>query len=176
MIGQLNDILDVSLEQSWRLPRIDSFLQTFFLDHLPSAFRIDTHASIISIFLKNRSTQFERVQHLVENINRIFLLNESAQRIILKYGQHRTLIDQLLQDGTCLTPDKLAKNATMDLQTESKSIKIPGFDISILKSSFRYLTGKQQEYITKIILYDFLQVRLSTKRRASFGFLSRIKK
>ena len=171
MIDQLRDFINSSLEQSWRLPQIDSFLQTFFLEQLPSstklqsAFRIDTHASIISIFLKNRSTQLERVQHLIQNINRIFLLNESVQRIVLKSRQYRSLIDQLLEDGKCLTPDKLSNNTTkfaMVLQPES--IKLPGFDIPVLNSSFRYLTGKQQEYITKIILNDFLQVNSSVEK------------
>ena len=141
------------MDKPWRLSQIDGFLQKFFFNELPSTFRIDTHSTIISIFLKNRSTQDERVRQLINKVNRQFLLNETVQRIIVRSERYRSLIDQLLEDEKCLTVEKLANN-----QPETKNMKLPGFHISILSSSFRYFTGKQQEYLTKIILHDFLQV------------------
>ncbi|CAF4677768.1 unnamed protein product, partial [Rotaria socialis] len=52
---------------------------------------------------------------------------------------------------------KLATN----LKAETKNIKLPGLSIHVLNCSFHYLTGKQQEHITKIILHDFLQKNIS---------------
>jgi hypothetical protein len=169
MLNELNDSMNSYLAKSWRVPQIDSFINSFFMDYLPSStklqsvFQIDTHSSIISLFLKKRLTQFERVNQLINKIDKIFFLNEIVQRITLRSQQHRQLIDKLIEDDKCVTFEKLSNEETKlatNLQPKTKNIKLPGLNINILNSSFHYLTGKQQEHITKIILHDFLQVNI----------------
>ncbi|CAF3289844.1 unnamed protein product [Rotaria sp. Silwood2] len=166
MLDELNDSISSYLPKSWCLPQIDSFINSFFIDYLPSstklqtAFQIDTHNSIISVFLKKRSTQFERINQLINKIDKIFFINEIVQYIALRSQQHRQLIDKLIEDNKCVTFEKLSNEETKlatNLQSKTKNIKLPGLSINILKCSFHYLTGKQQEHITKIILQDFLQ-------------------
>ena len=128
------------MDKPWRSSQIDAFLQKFFRGELPSTFRIDSHSPLVSIFLKNRATQRERVGQLINKLNRLFLLDETIQRIIVRSKEYRSLIDQFLQD------------------TQTEDTKIPGFHIPVLNSSSCYLTGKQQDYLTKTILHDFLQV------------------
>jgi len=165
MLDELNDSMNSYLAKSWRVPQIDSFINSFFMDYLPSStklqsvFQIDTHSSIISLFLKKRLTQFERVNQLINKIDKIFFLNEIVQRIALRSQQHRQLIDKLIEDNKCVTFEKLSNEET-NLRSKLKNIKLPGLNINILNSSFHYLTGKQQEHITKIILHDFLQVNI----------------
>ncbi|CAF4787876.1 unnamed protein product [Rotaria sp. Silwood1] len=166
MLDELNDSIRSYLPKSWRLPQIDSFINSFFIDYLPSSitlqtvFQIDTHSSIISLFLKKRSTQFERINQLITKIDKIFFINEIVQYIALRSQQHRQLIDELIEDNKCVTLEKLSNEETkfaINLQSQTKNIILPGLNINILNCSFHYLTGKQQEHITKIILHDFLQ-------------------
>jgi hypothetical protein len=169
MLDELNNSLNFCLKKSGYLPQVDSFITSFFIDHLPSstklqsAFQIDTHSSIISMFLKNRSTQVERVNQLINKIDKNFFIDETIQRITLRSQQHRQLIDKLIEDDKSLTIDKLSNEETTlakNLQSKTKNIKLPGLHIPILNSSYYHLTGKQQEHITKIILHDFLQVNI----------------
>jgi len=169
MIDELNDSLSSYLEKSWCLPQIDSFINSFFMDYLPSSrklqsiFQIDIHSSIISLFLKKRLTQFQRVNQLINQIDKIFFLNEIVQQIALRSQQHRKLIEKLIEDNKSVTFEKLSNQETKlttNLQSKTKNIKLPGLYINILNSSFYHLTGKQQEHITKIILHDFIQVNL----------------
>ncbi|CAM4750560.1 unnamed protein product [Rotaria magnacalcarata] len=186
MLNELDDLLKCSFEKSWRLPQIESFVNSFFIDYLPSstklqsAFRIDEHSSIISIFLKNRSTQCERVNHLINKIDKIFLLNDIVQQIALRSQQHHLLIDKLIEEDKCVTLERLSNEETKlatSLKAETKNIKLPGLSIHVLNCSFHYLTGKQQEHITKIILHDFLQDKEVTnpKKLKSLRILHRLK-
>ncbi|CAF3309553.1 unnamed protein product [Rotaria socialis] len=166
MLDELNDSLSSFTIKIWRLPQIDSFLNLFFTEHLcsstkiQSSFDIDQHSSLISFFLKNKSTQLERINQLINNINKIFFVNTNVQRIALRSQQYRQFIDELIQDEKCLTIDKLL-NETSDFRliknSETKNLKLPGLNIEVLNSCYCLLTGKQQQTITKIILNDYLQ-------------------
>jgi hypothetical protein len=169
MLNELNDRLSSCLTKPWRLPEIDLFLNSFFTDHLPSstklqsAFQIDTHSSIISFFLKNHSTRFERLNQLINKIDKIVFIDKTVQRIALRSQQYRQFLDELIQDDKCLTLDKLSNQQSklsMNLNSKTKNLKLPGLDLEILNNSSRQLTGNQQEHITKIILNDYLQVKL----------------
>ena len=184
MINDLTDRISYCMANPWRSPRIDAFIHSFFLEHLPSSrklqsvFRIDTHSPLVSLFLKNRSTQFERVAQLIDKFDKTFLFHEAVQRIALHSRQHRQRIDQLIADEKCVTGDKLF-NEDIHLQSETTSttnIKFPGLHVNLLCSSFSHLTGHEQERITKIILHDFVQVdcRL-TKRSSTTVFSSRLR-
>ncbi|CAF4947375.1 unnamed protein product, partial [Rotaria socialis] len=63
-----------------------------------------------------------------------------------------------------------------NLKAKTKNIKLPGLSIHVLNCSFHYLTGKQQEHITKIILHDFLQDKEVTnpKKLKSLRVLHRL--
>jgi len=174
MLDKLNDCINSTWAKPWHLPQIDSFINSLFIDYLPSSkklqstFQIDRHSLLISLFLKKRSTQLERVDQLVNKIDKIFFLNENVQRIILCSQQHRSLIDDLIQDDKCVTLEKLSNEQTQfvtNLQSETKNIILPGLNINILNSYSHHLTGKQQEHITKIILHDFLQVDISIEKK-----------
>lgn len=170
MLDTLNDAVNCSMQKSWLIPQMDSFINSFFVENLlssiklQSAFHLYQHSSMVSIFLKNRSTQFERINQLINRIDKVFFMNEIVQQILLRSQQHHALIDKLIEDDKCVTFDKLSDAETSrlarNLQIQTKNIIYPGFDINILNSSSHYLTGKQQEHITKIILNDFLQVNL----------------
>ena len=173
MIDQIDTLLSSYITKAWRLPQIDSFLNSFFTESLPSStklqssFKIDTHSSIIEIFLKNKSTRFDRVKQLIE-IDQVFFIDENVQRSILVSQQHRQLIDQLIQDDKCVTLDKLTTEQSKlmaVLNSEKKNIKLPGLDINLLSYCSFLLTGKQQEHITRIILNDYLQVRTLIKMK-----------
>ncbi|CAF3902890.1 unnamed protein product [Rotaria sordida] len=166
MLDELNDSIDSYLQNSWRLSKIDSFINSFFIDYLPlstklqTVFQIDRHNSMISLYLKKRSTQFERINQLINKIDKIFFINEFVQHIALRSQQYQQLIDKLIEDNKCVTFEKLLNEETklaINLQSKIKNIKLPGLYINILNCSFHYLTGKQQKHITKIILHDFLQ-------------------
>ena len=168
MLTDLNDSIVLSFEKPWLLPTIDSFLHSFFYDHLPTsnklqtAFQIDKNSFLISIFLKNRSTQHERVKHLINNIDRSFFFNQTVQSIVLHSKEYREFLDRLLENNQCLTIEQLTTNDNnrliLNLETEIKYKKFPGLCLEILvNNSSRYLTGKQQEHIAKMILNDYLQ-------------------
>ncbi|CAF4130497.1 unnamed protein product, partial [Rotaria sp. Silwood2] len=166
MLQELNNALDIFIENAWRLPQIDSFLNLFFLESLcsstklQSSFEIDGHANIISFYLKNKSTQFERVNQLINNIDKIFFIDHNVQRIVLRSQQHRKFLNDLIQDDKCVDFDKLSNEQSKlstKLNSYTKNLKLPGLDINLLSYSFRQLTGKQQEHITNIILNDYLQ-------------------
>ncbi|CAF1192166.1 unnamed protein product [Rotaria sordida] len=166
MLDELNNSLNSYLDQAWRLPQIDSFINSFFTKSLSSStklqssFKIDTHSSMISLYLKQKSTRFERVNQLINNIHRIFFINKNVQRIILHSQQYRQFIDELIQDDKCLTIDKLSNEEcklAAALHSGTKNVKLPALDIELLNCCLHLLTGKQQEHITNIILNDYLQ-------------------
>jgi hypothetical protein len=168
MVNELNNHLDCQIIDAWRLPEIDSFLKSFFTESLPSStklqssFKIDTNLTLISFFLKTKSTKFERVNYLINKLDRLFFLNEDVQRIALRSQQYRQLIDQLIQDDKCFIVDKLTNEQSKfasNLNSTTQNLKLPGLNINLLSSSSQLLTGKQQEHITNIILNDYLQVR-----------------
>ena len=168
MLNELNNHLTNQITDAWCLSEIDSFLKSFFTESLPSStkvqssFGIDTHSTLISFFLKTKSTKFERVNYLINKLDQLFFLNEDVQRIALRSQQYRQLIDQLVQDEKCFVLDKLTNEQTKfssNLNSITKNVKFPGLNIDILNSSSQLLTGKQQEHITNIILNDYLQVK-----------------
>ena len=174
LVEELCDCLS-SFERKSKCPaEIDSFLTTFFTQSLPSsfklqsAFQIDLHFLLIKLFLKNRSTRLERVDYLINQLDKVFFLNTDVQRIALYSEQQRAFIDQLIADQKSITLDKISNEAsrfTSVLKSETKNIKFPGFHLNVLCSCARYLTGKQQEQITSLILNDFLRVCFSTTRQ-----------
>jgi len=161
-------------ESSKCLPEIDSFLNEFFTKSLPSSsklqssFQIDKHSVIILEYLKNKSTRFERVNQLINQIDKIFFIDEKVQRIVLRSQQHRKFIDQLIEDDKCVTLDKLSNEQskfTVNLTSQTKNTKFPGLNINLLAHLSQLLTGKQQQHITNIILDDYLQVIILIKRQ-----------
>jgi hypothetical protein len=172
MLDELDNALESNLTNAWHLPEIDSFINSFFVESLPSstklqsAFKLDQHSTILSFFLKSKSTQFERVNYLIKKLDQTFFLNQNVQRIALRSQQHRQLIDQLIQDDKSFTLEKLSNqqsNFATNLNSTTKNLKFPGLDIDLLNNSSQLLTGKQQQHITNIILNDYLQVRTLTK-------------
>jgi len=113
MVNELNNLLSYYNTKYYCLPEIDLFLNEFFTKSLPSStklqssFRLDTHSSFITLYLKNKSTRFERVNYLINQIDQLLFINQNIQRILLYSQQYRQLIDQLLQDNKCITFDKL---------------------------------------------------------------------
>jgi hypothetical protein len=168
ILDQINNSFNSFFSKPWLLKEIDSFLNSFFTDYLPSSsklqstFQIDTHSQMISLFLKKHSTQFERVNQLIKKIDKTFFINENVQRIALDSQEHRQLIDQLIKDDKCFTLDKLENEESklaIVLTSQTKNIKYPGLNLNVLLTNSLYqLTGKQQEHITNIILNDYLQV------------------
>jgi hypothetical protein len=174
MVNELNNLLSSCEGKFWCLPEIDSFLNEFFTKSLPSssklqsAFQIDTHSSIILLYLKNNSTRFERVTQLINQIDKTFFIDKNVQRIVLRSQQHRSFIDQLIQDEKCLTLDKLSNEQSKfaaTLSSNTKKLKSPGLDLDILNAYSHLFTGKQQQHITNIILNDYLQVITLIKKR-----------
>jgi len=163
-VTEINDLLMKFFRNTWSLSQIDEFLHSFFFEHLrcstklQSVFNIDEHSFLISLFLKPRSTRLIRVHRLLNEIDQIFFLHLDVQRTILRSQQDRQFIDKLLEVEKCVNAEKLSKEQCNLCSNK----KIPGFDIIILKTLYYQLTGKQQEYITKIILNDHLQV-INTK-------------
>lgn len=157
LVTEINNFLMKCFHNAWRLPEIDLFLHSFFFEHLrcstklQSAFDIDEHSFLISLLLKPRSTRLERVHRLLNEIDQIFFLHIDVQRAVLC---SRQLIDKLLENEKYLNADRISKEQT----NFSSNKRIPGFDITILNHCHYQLTGQQQEYITNIILNDYLPV------------------
>ncbi|CAF4467932.1 unnamed protein product [Rotaria sp. Silwood2] len=166
MLDELSNSLDSYIDEAWHLPQMDLFINTFFTQSLSSStklqstFQIDEHSSMISFYLKNKSTRFERVNQLINQIDKIFFIDPNVQRIALHSQKYQQLIDELVQDNKCLTLDKLTneqcKLSTI-LSATTKNLKLPGLYINILSSCYYLLTGKQQQHITHIILNDYLR-------------------
>lgn len=99
--------------ESWSIPKIDAFLNSFLTTHLISSKDIleslnqQDIETFVSLYLKAKSTQLERAQFLIEQMDKRLILNSDVQRIILRTPKYRSLIDQLLQDDKILTVDKL---------------------------------------------------------------------
>jgi hypothetical protein len=170
MLNELNGLLSsYNDKKSKCLPEIDLFLNEFFTKSLPSstklqsAFEIDKNPSILRLFLKNKSTRLERVNYLINQIDKLFFIDKNIQRIALHSQQHRSFIDQLIQENKSWTLDKISNEKSLFfvcLNSRTKNMKLPGLDIDLLNNSSQYLTGKQQEHITNIILNDYLQVNI----------------
>jgi hypothetical protein len=169
MLNELNNFLSSYNNKSKCLPEIDLFLNEFFTKFLPSskklqsAFEIDKNLSILQLFLKTKSTRLERVNYLINQIDKLFFINENIQRIAVRSQQHRIFIDQLIEENKSLTLDKISNEQSLFfvcLNSRTKNIKLPGLNIYLLNNSSQYLTGKQQEHITNIILNDYLQVNI----------------
>jgi hypothetical protein len=174
LITELKNFLTSTSKRTGCWPEIDSFLNEFFTKSLPSStklqssFQIDTHSAIILYYLKNKSTRFERVNQLINQIDKIFFIDEHVQRIALRSQQHRKLIDQLIEDDKSVTLDKLSNEQSKfaaNLTSQTKNTKFPGLNIDLLTHFSRLLTGKQQKHITNIILDDYLQVIILIKRQ-----------
>ncbi|CAF1145573.1 unnamed protein product [Rotaria sp. Silwood1] len=166
MLDELNNALQSYIDKAWRLPQIDSFINLFFTQSLSlstklqSAFKIDAHSSMISFYLKNNSTRFERVNQLINQIDKIFFIDTDVQRVALRSQQYRQFIDELIQDNKSLTIDKLSNEQckfSAALNSTTKNLKLPGLNIEVLNSCYHLLTGKQQQHITNIILNEYLQ-------------------
>ncbi|CAM4963222.1 unnamed protein product [Rotaria socialis] len=129
MLDELNDSLSSFTIKIWRLPQIDSFLNLFFTEHLcsstkiQSSFDIDQHSSLISFFLKNKSTQLERINQLINNINKIFFVNTNVQRIALRSQQYRQFIDELIQDEKCSALTTNNTNETTSGRTRGAAVQ-----------------------------------------------------
>ncbi|CAF1429131.1 unnamed protein product, partial [Rotaria sordida] len=99
---------------------------------------------------------------LINQIDKIFLIDTNFQRIALRSQQYRQFIDELIQDNKSLTIDKLSNKQckfSATLNSKAKNLELPGLYIELLNSYCHLLTGKQQQQqrITNIILNDFLQ-------------------
>jgi hypothetical protein len=146
-VTEINNLLMKYFDDGWRLPQIDLFLHSFFFEHLrcstklQSAFDIDEHSFLISLFLKPRSTRLERVYRLLNEMNQIFFLHIDVQRIVLYSQQYRKFIDQILEDEKCVNAEKLSKEQSNLCSNK----KIPGFNITTLNNCYYQLTEKQQE-------------------------------
>ncbi len=169
MVNELNNFLSSYNDEKQKcLPEIDLFLNEFFTKSLPSSkklqssFNIDTHSSMIKLYLANKSTRFERVNYLINQIDKIFFIDQNIQRIILRSQQHRTLIDQLIQDNKLVTLDKITNEDSPFVisNSQTKNVKLPGLNVEVLNNSSQFLTGKQQEHIANIIRNDYLQVNI----------------
>ncbi|CAF0890863.1 unnamed protein product [Adineta steineri] len=163
---ELNELLKSYLEKAWRLPQIDIFINNFFTKILPastklqSQFQLDINSTLISFYLKNRSTRFERVNFLINKLNKVFFIDPNVQRIAIRSQQHRQFIDQLIQDDKCVTVEKISKEQTKQephTKIKIKIFKLPGLHLDTLWSLSYLLTGKQQQHITNIILNDYFQ-------------------
>jgi hypothetical protein len=168
LVTEVNNLLMKCFHDASCLRQIDSFVHSFFFEHLclsaklQSAFNIDEHSFLISLLLKPRTTRLERVHRLLNEIDQIFFLHIDVQRTVLRSPQCRPFIDKLLEDEKCVDINKLSpeqSNLTSNIQDK----KIPGFNINILNNCHYQLTGQQQEYITKIIRNDYLQVKNSIR-------------
>ncbi|CAF3787569.1 unnamed protein product [Rotaria sordida] len=162
LITEINNLLLKHFDNVWRLTQIDSFLYSFFFEHLrystqlQSAFDINEHSFLISLLLKPKSTRLERIHQLLNDIDQIFFFHIDVQRIILYSQQYRQFIDKLLEDEKCIDVNKLS-NKQINLNSTIQNKKLPGFNINILIKYYYQLTGQQQERITNIILNDYLQ-------------------
>lgn len=154
------------LGQSRTPPELDSFLDTFFRETLPSStklqsvFHITDHQPLINSYLKNRSTRLERVNYLLTKLDRLFLINNDVQRIAVRSQQYRELIDRLIQDEKVVTAENFIGENTRFTANENldrTDIRLPGLEFKILNVYSQYLTSKQQEHIRKIILSDYFQ-------------------
>ncbi|CAF4030110.1 unnamed protein product, partial [Adineta steineri] len=185
MLTELNTSLESYLDKAWRLPQIDIFINKFFTKTLPSsstlqsAFSLDRRATLISFYLKNRSTRFERVNYLINKLDKLFFFNPDVQKIAIRSQQHRQLIDQLIQDDKCVTSEKILKEQTkqgLNVKRIPKTLKLPGLHLDTLWSLSFLLTGKQQEHIAKIILNDYFQDKGigNSEKLASFRILPRL--
>ncbi|CAF4099371.1 unnamed protein product [Adineta steineri] len=166
MITELNISLKEYLEKAWCLPQIDIFINRLFTKTLPSSptlqsvFPLGINATLISYYIKNRSTRFERVNYLINKLDQIFFINYDVNKIAVRSQQHRQLIDQLIQDEKCLTAEKILKQQTKQgliVKPIPKQLKLPGLHFDTLWTLSYLLTGKQQEHIAKIILNDHIQ-------------------
>ena len=159
-----------SYQNQNKIPKdLDSFLEEFFRKSLLSLkkFQLEDHSTILQLFLQNRSTRFERVHFLINQINQIFFMDQNIQRIALHSQQHRSLLNRLFEDDQIVTTDKFSneeKSFPIEINSSTENVKLPGLYLDVLNTSVRFLTGKQQEHITKIIIDDFIPVTISHKR------------
>ena len=166
-INQIDQILTPFTDQRKISSEIDLFVQNFFQTSLLSskkiqqAFRLEEHSTLIKLFLKNPSTRFERVNFLINRINPIFFIDPSIQRIAIRSQQHRPLIDRLIQDDKILTIEKFSDEqnpSSIIIQSQTDNLQLPGLHFNVFSTSIEYLTGKEQEHITNIIINDFIPV------------------
>ncbi|CAF4051216.1 unnamed protein product [Adineta steineri] len=185
MLTELNTSLKTCLDKAWRLPQIDIFINRFFTKTLPSSptlqsvFPFGLKSTLVSYYIKNRATRFERVNYLINKLDKLFFLNPDVQKIAVRSQQHRQFIDQLIQDDKCVTAVKILKTQLkqgLNLKLIPKKLKLPGLHHDILWSLSYLLTGKQQEHIIKIILDDYFQDKEigNYEKLASFRILRRL--
>ncbi|CAF0890845.1 unnamed protein product [Adineta steineri] len=185
MLTELNTSLKTCLDKAWRLPQIDIFINRFFTKTLPSSstlqsvFPFGLKSTLVSYYIKNRATRFERVNYLINKLDKLFFLNPDVQKIAVRSQQHRQFIDQLIQDDKCVTAVKILKTQLkqgLSLKLIPKKLKLPGLHHDILWSLSYLLTGKQQEHIIKIILEDYFQDKEigNYEKLASFRILRRL--
>lgn len=153
---------------------LDVFLNKFFREDLLSLkrFPLEDGSILVQLFLQNRSTRFERVDFLMNQINRIFFFDENVQRILLHSEQHRSFLDQLLEQNKLITTDQFS-NEQNSVQIETNSSmddrKLPGLSLNVLSTSLRFCTGKEQEYLTNLLIEHFIPVNSSTNNFLSIS-------
>ena len=175
--GQLSRLsiwLNTSLHEAWRLPQIDAFLHAFFCTDLRTSkkvqlsFQLNEHLPLLLLFLKARSSRCERLGQLIDQVDSGLFFVGALQRMLVHCQTHRQWLDTLLADDTCVTMDKVTREESLLSHAFDETIKnkkSPGLDLDVLLSSSSQLTGRQQEHVVKIILYDYLRVCISAFER-----------
>lgn len=166
-LNQLTSIIGKYPTKSKSYPKVDSFVEEFFTKVLPSSTKLQSNFSLDHLqtmsrfYLSNPSTRLQRVQELMQ-LEKGFFIETKIQSIVVCSGQFRSFIDQLLEDPKSLTVEKLtheqSKFTALGNQPRRYS-KHPGLHMRVIQTCRRFLTTKQQNLITKIILHDYLQDR-----------------
>lgn len=147
--------------------RIDTYLEAFFFDELPKStklqteFKIDQYSELIKTLLNRKSTRLSRAQRLVNEISELFLIDNYVQEVLVRSGQHRALIDRLVQRNKTITVEDLTNEenpVTTRIAPSIKDFKMPGLSLETLNTSINQLTDNQQVHVTKILLDDYLIV------------------
>ena len=173
-LSQLNIWLNSSLHEAWRLPQIDAFLHSLFHIDLRTSkkiqlsFQLNEHLPLLLLFLKARSSRCERLGQLMDQIDEGLFFVGDLQRMIVRCQSHRQWIDALLANDTCVTMDQVNEEKRLLSHAFDETIKnkkSPGLDLDVLLSSSSQLTGQQQKHVVKIILDDYLRVRVCPTSR-----------
>lgn len=168
-LNEFEYILTSAFHKSWHPSEIDTYLVSFFFDHLAkssklqAAFRIQERQNLIRMLLEERSTRLSYAQRLVREIHEIFLFDAQTQHCIVRSKHDRSLIDRLVRNEKLITvADMTPEQNSLYIASSPllENIKMPGLLIEILVCNVNQLTGKEQEHITHIILNDYLMVSL----------------
>ncbi|CAF0896335.1 unnamed protein product [Didymodactylos carnosus] len=162
--SDIESLISCMFIEPWSVQFVDEFLERLFFTHLANKesmltmFSIDTNASLIEIFLKDKNKRSERVIRLLE-LDIAYIYDSCVQKCLM-LSKNTHYINFFIQDEKCLTLDKLKQlnggKETKLMRFNDK--KLPGFTtIDNLLLYANCLTHEQQLKVTNMLHNDYLE-------------------